>query len=102
MSWCELCSLSCSAAHKVSKLIPELNESSLTFSSSVSHGSVFPLFFQLGELEPLFKTFTADEEKELKRIMQRLDVLAKVALVQQLTAENKSSRQAALLPLFST
>uniref|UniRef100_A0A8C7ZLY4 Proline dehydrogenase n=1 Tax=Oryzias sinensis TaxID=183150 RepID=A0A8C7ZLY4_9TELE len=35
---------------------------------------------ELGELEPLFKTFTADEEKELKRIMQRLDVLAKHAL----------------------
>uniref|UniRef100_A0A3B3DFZ7 Proline dehydrogenase n=1 Tax=Oryzias melastigma TaxID=30732 RepID=A0A3B3DFZ7_ORYME len=35
---------------------------------------------ELGELEPLFKKFRTDEEKEMKRIMQRLDVLAKHAV----------------------
>jgi len=33
---------------------------------------------QLGELEPLMLRFTVDEEKQMQRILQRLDILAKV------------------------
>ncbi|XP_047236638.1 proline dehydrogenase 1, mitochondrial [Girardinichthys multiradiatus] len=35
---------------------------------------------KLGELEPLLKNFTAEDENQLKRTLQRLDVLAKCAL----------------------
>nr|XP_057927986.1 proline dehydrogenase 1, mitochondrial isoform X2 [Doryrhamphus excisus] len=35
---------------------------------------------KLGELEPLLKDFSAEEEGQMKRILQRMDVLAKHAL----------------------
>ncbi|XP_072243525.1 proline dehydrogenase 1, mitochondrial isoform X1 [Leuresthes tenuis] len=35
---------------------------------------------ELGELEPLMLRFTIDEEKQMQRILQRLDILAKHAL----------------------
>jgi len=35
---------------------------------------------ETGQLEPLLKTFTAEEERQMKRMLQRVDVLAKVAL----------------------
>lgn len=36
------------------------------------------LFVQLGELEPLLKMFTTEEENQMKRILQRMDILVKV------------------------
>lgn len=36
------------------------------------------LFVQLGEMEQLLKNFTEKEEIQMKRILQRLDVLVKV------------------------
>lgn len=36
------------------------------------------LFVQLGEMEQVLKNFTAKEEIQMKRILQRLDVLVKV------------------------
>lgn len=49
------------------------------FSSLASHGAHSPgLFAQLGELEPLLQTFTEEEEKQMKRMLQRMDVLVKV------------------------
>jgi len=35
---------------------------------------------ETGQLEPLLKTFTAEEERQMKRMLQRVDVLAKHAL----------------------
>uniref|UniRef100_A0A673CJS3 Proline dehydrogenase n=1 Tax=Sphaeramia orbicularis TaxID=375764 RepID=A0A673CJS3_9TELE len=35
---------------------------------------------ELGELEPLLGTFTSEEEKQMKRMLQRMDVLAKYAV----------------------
>uniref|UniRef100_A0A3Q1FZS9 Proline dehydrogenase n=1 Tax=Acanthochromis polyacanthus TaxID=80966 RepID=A0A3Q1FZS9_9TELE len=35
---------------------------------------------ELGELEPLLEKFTVEEEKQMKRMLQRVDVLAKYAL----------------------
>uniref|UniRef100_A0A7N8YJR2 Proline dehydrogenase n=1 Tax=Mastacembelus armatus TaxID=205130 RepID=A0A7N8YJR2_9TELE len=35
---------------------------------------------ELGELEPLLKKFTMEEEKQMKRMLQRMDVLAKHAM----------------------
>lgn len=35
-------------------------------------------FAQQGELEPLLEKFTAEEEEQLKRILQRMEILAKV------------------------
>ncbi|KAM7415743.1 hypothetical protein PAMA_018010 [Pampus argenteus] len=35
---------------------------------------------ELGELEPLLKEFTIEEERQMKRILQRMDVLAKHAV----------------------
>lgn len=44
-----------------------------------SHGAHPPgLFFQLGELEPLLQMITLEEEKQMKRVLQRMDVLVKV------------------------
>lgn len=40
----------------------------------------FFLIEQTGQLEPLLKKFTEEEEKQMKRMLQRLDVLAKVSL----------------------
>uniref|UniRef100_A0A672IGE8 Proline dehydrogenase n=1 Tax=Salarias fasciatus TaxID=181472 RepID=A0A672IGE8_SALFA len=34
---------------------------------------------ELGELEPLLKQFTVEEEDQMKRVLQRVDVLAKLA-----------------------
>ncbi|KAM6965085.1 proline dehydrogenase 1, mitochondrial [Aplochiton taeniatus] len=34
---------------------------------------------ETGRLEPLFKTFTVEEEKQMERMLQRMDVLAKSA-----------------------
>lgn len=34
---------------------------------------------ELGELEPLLKKFTMEEEQQMKRVLQRVDVLAKLA-----------------------
>ena len=36
---------------------------------------------QIGELVPLLDRFTAEDEQQMKRILQRMDVLAKVRLV---------------------
>lgn len=33
---------------------------------------------QTGQLEPLLNKFTAEEERQMKRMLQRVDVLAKV------------------------
>lgn len=33
---------------------------------------------QTGQLEPLLNTFTAEEERQMKRMLQRVDILAKV------------------------
>lgn len=48
------------------------------------------LFVQLGEMEPLLKNFTAEEENQMKRILQRIDVLVKVTLTKytRLVVEN--------------
>lgn len=47
--------------------------------SLASHGSHSPgLFAQLGQLVPLLETFTVEEEKQMERMLQRLDVLVKV------------------------
>ncbi|KAH0625486.1 hypothetical protein JD844_015018 [Phrynosoma platyrhinos] len=35
-------------------------------------------FFQTGQLEPLLSRFTEEEEMQMKRMLQRMDVLAKV------------------------
>lgn len=49
------------------------------FGSLASHCAHSPgLFAQLGELEPLLEKFTEEEEKQMKRMLQRMDVLAKV------------------------
>lgn len=34
---------------------------------------------QRGQLEPLLKKFTAEEEQQMKRMLQRVDILAKVS-----------------------
>lgn len=36
---------------------------------------------QTGHLEPLLNKFTAEEERQMKRMLQRMDVLAKVKLI---------------------
>lgn len=36
------------------------------------------LCMQTGHLEPLLNKFTAEEESQMKRMLQRVDVLAKV------------------------
>lgn len=52
------------------------------FGSLTSHGEhSLGLFVQLGEMEPLLQNFTAEEENQMKRILQRMDVLAKVRLI---------------------
>lgn len=33
---------------------------------------------EIGKLEPLLKNFTDEEEKQMKRMFQRMDVLAKI------------------------
>lgn len=38
---------------------------------------------QTGHLEPLLKKFTAEEERQMKRMLQRVDVLAKVGNAKQ-------------------
>ena len=38
------------------------------------------LVAQTGQLEPLLNAFTAEEERQMKRMLQRVDVLAKVKL----------------------
>uniref|UniRef100_A0A8C6VWJ8 Proline dehydrogenase n=1 Tax=Nothobranchius furzeri TaxID=105023 RepID=A0A8C6VWJ8_NOTFU len=43
-----------------------------------SHSSVSVLLLQLGKLEPLLQKFTTEEEKQLERILLRLDTLVKV------------------------
>ncbi|XP_068422818.1 proline dehydrogenase 1, mitochondrial isoform X2 [Clinocottus analis] len=35
---------------------------------------------ELGELEPLLKAFTSEEEKQMKRMLQRMDILVKHAI----------------------
>lgn len=46
-----------------------------------SHCAQSPgLFAQLGELAPLLEEFTIEEERQMKRMLQRMDVLAKVIL----------------------
>ena len=42
---------------------------------------LWSLVLQKGELVPLLDRFTAEEERQMKRILQRMDVLAKVRLV---------------------
>lgn len=49
----------------------------------MTHCEPFSLVFpieQTGHLEPLLNKFTEEEEKQMKRMLQRLDVLAKVSL----------------------
>ena len=38
----------------------------------------YVLVVQTGHLEPLLNKFTAEEERQMKRMLQRVDVLAKV------------------------
>lgn len=42
--------------------------------------NTLPVFFftKLGKLEPLLAKFTIEEEKQMKRMLQRMDILAKV------------------------
>lgn len=49
----------------------------MIFGSLASERSL-GLFVQLGEMEQLLKNFTEKEEIQMKRILQRLDVLVKV------------------------
>uniref|UniRef100_A0A4W5Q9A4 Proline dehydrogenase n=1 Tax=Hucho hucho TaxID=62062 RepID=A0A4W5Q9A4_9TELE len=44
-----------------------------------THRALLCLFVQTGQLEPLLNKFTEEEEKQMKRMLQRLDVLAKHA-----------------------
>lgn len=39
---------------------------------------------QTGHLEPLLNKFTAEEERQMKRMLQRVDVLAKVKIPKQI------------------
>lgn len=51
------------------------------FGSLASHAeSSLGLYVQLGEMEPLLKNFTAADENQMKRILQRIDELVKVML----------------------
>lgn len=53
----------------------------MIFGSLASHAEhPLVLFVQVGELEPLLKNFTAEDENQMKRILQRLDVLVEVTL----------------------
>lgn len=53
----------------------------MIFGSLASHAECsLGLFVQLGEMEPLLKDFTAEDENQMKRILQRIDVLVKVTL----------------------
>lgn len=46
---------------------------------------MFCVFYvQTGHLESLLKKFTAEEERQMKRMLQRVDVLAKVMKPKQL------------------
>lgn len=42
------------------------------------------LVVQTGHLEPLLNKFTAEEERQMKRMLQRVDVLAKVRIPKQI------------------
>lgn len=44
-------------------------------------------FVQLGEMEPLLKNFRAEEEDQLERILQRMDVLVKVRAMGPVTPD---------------
>lgn len=49
------------------------------FASLASHGAHSPgLSAQLGELQPLLETFTVEEEDQMKRMLERMDVLVQV------------------------
>lgn len=37
---------------------------------------------QTGQLEPLLNKFTAEEERQMKRMLQRVDILANVSIAQ--------------------
>lgn len=37
---------------------------------------------QTGQLEPLLNMFTAEEERQMKRMLQRVDILANVSIAQ--------------------
>lgn len=41
---------------------------------------------QTGQLEPLLNKFTAEEERQMKRMLQRVDVLANVRTPKQINA----------------
>lgn len=45
-----------------------------------------PLPLQTGQLEPLLKKFTAEEERQMKRMLQRVDILANVRMTPQILA----------------
>lgn len=44
----------------------------------------FVFWLQTRQLEPLLNKFTAEEEKQMKRMLQRVDVLAKVRIPEQI------------------
>lgn len=41
-------------------------------------GATKLVLFQTGQLEPLLSRFSEEEELQMKRVLQRMDVLAKV------------------------
>lgn len=56
------------------------------------------LFVQLGEMEPLLQNFTEEDENQMKRILQRLDVLIKVRLF----SLNRNSKQQFVLAVHNS
>lgn len=47
------------------------------------------LVVQTGQLEPLLNKFTSEEERQMKRMLQRVDVLAKVRIPKQISKFSK-------------
>lgn len=46
---------------------------------------------QTGQLEPLLNKFTAEEERQMKRMLQRVDVLAKVTSLILISKQRSAS-----------
>lgn len=71
----------------------------MIFGSLASHDAhSLGLFFQLGQLEPLLEKFTVEEENQMKRMLQRMDLLVKVNTceLQRLIAVTKYTRSSNL------
>lgn len=43
---------------------------------------------QMGQLEPLLNVFTAEEERQMKRMLQRVDILANVSIATRQAASS--------------